>query len=126
MRRISSIVAVLLCASLASLAPRARAGGFEVPDNGTEALGRGGAFTAKASDGTALEYNIAGFAEQRGTRLLLDGNLVMSDYTFQRSGVYPGTASPAQPWAGQKYPLVRDTGGPFFAPFGALSTDFGL
>ncbi len=30
------------------------AGGLEFPDNGTEALGRGGAFTAKADDGTAL------------------------------------------------------------------------
>jgi long-subunit fatty acid transport protein len=102
------------------------AGGFEFPDNGTEALGRGGAFTAKASDGTALEYNIAGLATQRGTRLMGDLNLVFSTYTLQRPGTYPGMPSAAQPWAGQPYPLVQNTGGVFAAPFVALSSDFGL
>ena len=51
------------------------AGGFEFPDNGTEALGRGGAFTAKADSPLAIEYNIGGLAKQRGTKLLFDSNL---------------------------------------------------
>jgi hypothetical protein len=65
----------LLIVAIAAWPARALASGFEIPDNGTEALGRGGAFTAKADDGTALEYNVAGLAQQRGTRLLLDANL---------------------------------------------------
>ena len=121
MRRISSIVAVLLCASLPSLA---RAGGFEVPDNGTEALGRGTAFAAKASDGTALEYNVAGLANQRGTRVLFDGKIDIDNESFSRAGAYPGTP-PQTPWGNTFYPTVSNQGVPFFAPFVALSTDFG-
>jgi long-subunit fatty acid transport protein len=102
------------------------AGGLELPDNGTEALGRGGAFTAKADDATALQYNIAGLARQRGTRLLLDGNLLLSTLDFQRSGAFPDAPSGATPWGGQPFPEVHNTGGPFFAPFVGLSTDFGL
>ena len=102
------------------------AGGLELPDNGTEALGRGGAFTAKADDATAMQYNVAGLARQRGTRLLADGNLILSTLDFQRAGVYPDAPSAATPWGGQPFPKVSNTGGPFFAPFIGLSSDFGL
>ena len=122
-RRILAVVAVALCTSLT--ASPARAGGFETPDNGTEALGRGGAFTAKASDGTALQYNVAGLAGQRGTRILFDGKISINDYTFTRAGTYPGTTSAQQPWANAFFPTVKNQGGPFFAPFIAVSTDFG-
>jgi long-chain fatty acid transport protein len=102
------------------------AGGLEIPDNGTEALARGGAFTAKADDATALQYNVAGLARQRGTRLLFDGNLVFSTLDFTRAGSYPDAPSAATPWGGQAFPTVHNTGGAFFAPFVGLSTDFGL
>jgi long-chain fatty acid transport protein len=102
------------------------AGGLEIPDNGTEALARGGAFTAKADDATAMQYNVAGLARQRGTRLLLDGNLILSTLDFTRAGVYPDAPSGATPWGGQQFPTVHNTGGPFFAPFVGMSTDFGL
>ncbi len=109
------------------LSPSARAGGFEIPDNGTEALGRGGAFVAKADDPTAIQYNPAGLAQQRGTRVLLDGHLVLSSYSFQRYGVFPDNPKDAKtPWGGSPYPKVQDTGGPFFAPFIAATSDFGL
>lgn len=117
---------VALIASFALLAPsRAWAGGFEIPDNGTQALGRGGAFTAKADDGTAIQYNVAGFAGQRGTRLLFNANLWFSEYTFQRAGTYPDDPSnPATPWGGSRYPSVSDQSSPFFEPIVAASTDF--
>jgi long-subunit fatty acid transport protein len=112
---------------LVCLSTTAFAGGLEFPGNGTEALGRGAAFTAKADDATAFEYNVAGFARQRGTRTLLDVNLMLSDFEFQRAGTYPDNpADPATPWGGQPFPKVRDTGGPFAAPFFGLSTDFGV
>jgi len=125
--RITPRTSLLVCLAIGIAAPRvARAGGFEVPDNGTEALGRGGAFVAKADDPTAIQYNPAGFAAQRGTRLLLDGHIVMSSYQFQRFGAFPDNGhNPATPWGGTPYPLVRDQSGPFFAPFLAASTDFG-
>ncbi|HEY8091258.1 MAG TPA: outer membrane protein transport protein [Polyangiaceae bacterium] len=114
------VLGVLLRSSTAT------AGGLEIPDNGTEALGRGAAFTAKADDGTALEYNVAGFAQQRGTRLLLDTNLWFSSYSFQRAGTYPDDpTNPLTPWGGTPFPKVQNQGGVFVAPFAAFSTDFG-
>lgn len=114
-------------AALLALAPTrpASAGGFEMPGNGSEALGRGAAFVAKADDPTAIEYNPAGLAVQRGTRLLLDGHVIASSYGFQRYGAYPGTPSAQQPWAGSSYPRVSDQSGPFFAPFIAATSDLG-
>lgn len=113
--------------TIALLSPSARAGGFEIPDNGTEALGRGGAFVAKADDPTAIQYNPAGLAQQRGTRVLLDGHMVLSSYSFQRYGVFPDNPSdPRTPWGHAPYPKVQNTGGPFFAPFLAATSDFGL
>src|SRR4051794_23106586 len=98
-----------IIAALVAVTRVVYAGGLELPDNGTEALGRGGAFTAKADDATALQYNVAGLARQRGTRLLVDGNLVLATMEFQRAGVYPDAPSAATPWGGQPFPLVRNT-----------------
>src|SRR5688572_31402783 len=98
----------------------AHAGGFEAPGLGVEAMGRGGAFTAKADDGSALEYNVAGFARQRGTRLHLDGKLVLNSHSFLRSGTYPTETNPMtmtpQPWSGQPYPEVSNSHGVSGAP----------
>jgi long-subunit fatty acid transport protein len=107
-------------------AVQAHAGGFELPDNGTEALGRGGAFTAKADDGTALQYNVAGFAQQRGTKLLVNTNLWFSQYSFQRAGNYPDDpANTLTPWGGSRFPKIQDESGMFPEPFLAASSDFG-
>jgi hypothetical protein len=103
---------------IACIPSLAHAGGNEFPGNGVEALGRGGAFTAKASDATAFDYNVAGFATQRGTRMLLNANLVFNDYTFQRAGLDPNNGN-------APYAKVSNTGGLFFAPYFGLSTDFG-
>lgn len=102
---------------LAGLVPgTAAAGGFEMGANGTEALGRAGAFTAKADSPLALEYNVAGLAQQRGTRVLFDSNLFFSDYRFQRAG---GDAM-------GPYAEVSDHAQqPFYAPWFGLTTDFG-
>src|SRR5260370_8427175 len=102
----------------------AHAGGFELPGNDAEALGRGAAFTAKADNGAALEYNVAGLARQRGTRVLLSGNLLLHDYTFQRTGNYPGDAADKKtPYAGQPFPSLSNTAAPFFPPLAPISTD---
>jgi long-chain fatty acid transport protein len=82
---------------------------------------------AKADDPTAIQYNPAGLAQQRGTRVLLDGHLVLSSYSFQRYGVFPDNPKDAKtPWGGTPYPKVQDTGAPFFAPFIAATSDFSL
>lgn len=104
----------------------ARGGGFELPDNGTEAMGRGAAFVAKASDGTAIQHNPAGLARQRGTHVLVDGNLYLHSFEFQRSGSYGDDPNdPETPWGNVPFPLVKNVGGPSFLPFVAVTTDFG-
>lgn len=95
----------------------AHAGGFEIPANGTEALGRGGAFTAKADTPLALEYNVAGLAQQRGTHALIDNNLVFSRYRFAREGGDSYGAFPS---------VQADASRPFYAPWFGLTTDFGF
>ena len=115
------LVGVQLTAALLSVMAlgggTAHAGGFELPANGTEALGRGGAFTAKADSPLALEYNVGGLAQLRGTRLLFDNNLYFSRYSFLRAGgdsfgPYPAVTAQATP--------------PFYAPWFGLTTDFGF
>src|SRR5438552_2535181 len=90
-----------VAASMLVAAGTARAGGFDIPDEGTEPLGRGGAFTAKADSPLALYYNVAGLARQRGTRLTADVNLIFHDIAFTRAGSYPD--DPATP-----FPTMHD------------------
>ena len=85
--------------------------GFEYPDNGTVALGRGSAFAAKANDGTAIYYNPSGLAQQDGWRVLLDGQMVLQSIDYQRTDASGTDIGPA----------VSNSGGPFFAPFIAIS-----
>src|SRR5436309_15578013 len=113
MNRIAILVALVGLPSVAF------AGGFEFPGNGAEALGRGATFTAKADSPLALDYNIAGLAKQRGTKLLLDANLVIQDYEFTRAGNYPVENAPMSmtplPYSGIPYPKNQNHAGPFFA-----------
>ena len=107
------------------MAGSSHAGGFETPDNGTQAVGRGGAFVAKANDPTAIYHNPAGLARQRGTNLLFNGNLLLHSFEFQRIGEFPDDPQDAEtPWGNAPYPLVKNIAGPFFAPFLAVATDF--
>jgi long-chain fatty acid transport protein len=115
-------IAIWLAAAAAACPTAAFAGGFEFPANGTEALGRGGAFTAKADDATALEYNVAGLARQRGTRVMFDSNLVFNSMSFQRLGTYPDSTGMM---GGQRFPTISNSAGVFYAPFIGVSTDFG-
>jgi long-subunit fatty acid transport protein len=116
MKRLALLVS--LCSS--SLA---WAGGFEFPDNNAEVLGRGATFTAKADDASAVEYNIAGLARQRGTSSLVSLNTVFHTYEFQRAGTYPDDPATV-PYGGQPFPKVSNTGAPFPAPFLSIATDF--
>jgi long-chain fatty acid transport protein len=126
-RRISTLASVALALAVALTTSPARAGGIEMPDHGTEALGRGGAFAAKADDPTAIHHNVGGLAQQRGTRLLLNANVSRSSLAFQREGSYAGDPNdPATPWAGQPYPRVENQGGFSATPFAAIVSDFGL
>jgi long-chain fatty acid transport protein len=106
----------------------ARGAGYdELPDQGAQALGRGGAFTAKADDATAVYYNVAGLARQRGTKLLVSANVISSALTFTRAGRYPDDpTNPGTPWGGKPFPIVRNTAPPAVLPMAAATTDLGF
>ncbi len=56
---------------------------LEFPDNGSEQMGRGGAWVARASDPLAAFYNPAGLAGQE-TRLTLQSNFAIQKTCFTR------------------------------------------
>lgn len=104
----------------------ASAGGFEVADHGAQAMGRGTAFVARADDPSAIHWNPAGLARQRGTRVFIGSNIFLHSYEFRRAGRFPDDSNdPATPWGGRPFPAVQNSGGAFVSPFLALSTDFG-
>ncbi|MCA9524311.1 MAG: outer membrane protein transport protein [Myxococcales bacterium] len=96
----------------------ALAGGLRLPDNSPRAIGRGGAFVAKADDLTAIYFNPAKLALQRGTTLFLSASHTLLHLSFQRLGINPlnqqpfGRATPHQTFL----PI----------PYFVLASDFGL
>jgi long-subunit fatty acid transport protein len=83
MRQVAAALLVLAGGLL--LGFEARAGGFEVGDQGAWAAGRGGAFLVKASDLSAMQYNPAGLARLRGTRFYYSHRMVHRDVWYKRA-----------------------------------------
>ena len=120
------LIAIAIPAVLCARAPSATAGGMEFPENGTRALGRAGAFVAKADDPTAIVLNPAGLGYVKGLNLTFDNNLIRQGLCFQRAGQYPGEPAPYS-FSGQPYPEVcRNLEGMFYVPMLSASYDFGL
>ncbi len=127
---------------LLALAGTAYAAGFEHPTHGTKALGRGGAFTVRADDLSALVLNPAGLAKLHGTHTLISHNMTWLDIYYRRAPTPAWNpncrderrAECQQPWRSEAHPDgfvhfdgVRNSD-PLF-PLGlsmALATDFGL
>lgn len=107
----------------AAFLPDARGAAFELPDHGSVALGRAGAFTAKADDLTAIYYNPGGLGRIKGTKFLFNSNLINCNATFQRTGLDPNIYSNDYQ---RPFSPVSNEAGIFFNPFIAVSSDFGL
>lgn len=86
MRRAALAVVAITAAPLFA-GRSAFAAGYYVPDTGTTARARGGAFVAAANDPLAIVYNPGGLAEQRRPQLLLDVTVLRLNQTFERDGV---------------------------------------
>jgi len=82
------VLAFVIVAWTSSLALRVSAGGLEYVGAGTQALGRGGAVTARADDPMVLGYNPAGLAELRGNQILVNANLALMDACVDPIGYY--------------------------------------
>lgn len=89
--------------------------GVEVPENGTVAYGRGGAFVARASDASAVAHNMAGILGLNGWQLVVNANVGASSNCFQRAGTYNGSADVPIEGTGTRFPNDRLTGLPSYA-----------
>ena len=85
-RRLSLLA---LAAGAFAIAPDALASGLEIPDNGTVAMGRGGAFVTRASDATAVIHNVAALVGLDGVQIHLGSNFGLLNHCFTRAGTYP-------------------------------------
>ena len=95
---------------------------MEVGDTGAEALGRGGAFVAKADNPTAINYNPAGFAKLRGHHIAMSASAVRSLVSFTRFNQNQRDAA-----GGDTYPTMDSTEPWFAAPLHLMATtDLGL
>lgn len=86
------------------------ASGFSIQELGARAAGMGGAFIAIADDGSALFYNPAGIAFQKGLRFQMDGFLVKGNFRFFPSATPPGVVVPADGYDGSVRPKVQFLG----------------
>jgi long-chain fatty acid transport protein len=64
-------------------------GGFQINEHGAKAMGMGGAFTAQASDPSAIFFNPAGLGFQKGINVLLGTTLIFPSTKF--TGPTPST-----------------------------------
>ncbi len=71
------------------------AGGYQLNEHGARAVGMGGAFVARASDASAVFYNPAGLAFQKGINLLGGGTFILpsTKFTYRPTGTETKTES---------------------------------
>lgn len=116
-----AVAAILLtCAGVQS----AQAGGFEIPENTTKSVARGGTGAVNKRDPSALYFNPALLPRARGLQVLLNVNLVKLNLEFQRDPLirHPGTRLEKS----IAFDPVTNESGFFPAPFFSLSYDFGI
>jgi long-chain fatty acid transport protein len=123
---------VALACALCGAGPAGGAG-FLIFEQGSKAMGMGGAFTAQADDGSAMFHNVAGLAFQRETSYDLGVTLLQPDSDFTGLAPFPGPGAAGSQESTVFYPVhfyfvkpLSDRltfGVGFNSPFG-LSTDW--
>jgi long-chain fatty acid transport protein len=107
---------------------------FAINELGVRAQGMGGAFTSIADDGSALFFNPAGIAFQKGLKLEMDSLAVVGLFRFTPSSTPPGTTVPANGYSGSVKPhfipvanlyMSKDISKKFTFGFGVM-VPFGL
>ncbi len=114
-------------AAVLALATTAQAQGYYSGTKSARAAGRAGAFTAKADDLSAVEYNPAGLARLSGWTLQLGNRFSYNMVSFERASTEDwGNTSGGVP-ATATFPRV-DNARPWQAldPLIGVATDFGL
>jgi long-chain fatty acid transport protein len=101
--RSAALAAPLLAVALISPSP-AQGAGFALFEQGARGMGFAGAFTAQASDPSAIFHNAAGIGFLRGKQLYLGGTLVAPTGTFEGANPFPGAGVTEETDAGIAIP----------------------
>lgn len=109
----------LICALILLASPSIFAAGFEIPENTTRSVARGGTGVASKHDPSALYFNPALLSRAPGLQVLLDLNLVDLSLDFERDPLTVGSTT-------RTFSRVSNQEGFFPAPFFAASYDFGI
>lgn len=115
LRRLAPALAVV---ALLSAGPARASSVLEIPDNGSEQMGRGGAWVARASDPLATFYGPAGLAGQ-ASRATIQANLVLHRTCFERVKAQGDTtfgSSDTLLGPDGRYPEVCSDGGASLVP----------
>lgn len=103
----------------------ALAGGFEIGENTTQSVARGGTGVVSKRDPSALYFNPALLPRAKGFQLLLDTNLVNQSVTFERDPLsYSYRSRPNDVTTKTFEPA--ESSGTFPAPFLAATWDLGI
>jgi long-chain fatty acid transport protein len=87
-------VIILIPLVVLTFASQASGSCFSVFENGVRAAGMGGAFVSIANDGSAIFYNPAGIAFQKGTRMEMNSLVVVGLFRFKPTSTPQGTIVP--------------------------------
>jgi long-chain fatty acid transport protein len=124
----------LLCLGAAALAgglaaAPAHAAGFALFEQGAKGVGFGGAFTAQASDPSAIFHNAAGLAFLDGTQVYAGATLVAPTFKFTGAAPFPGPSVRETSDAGLAFPpavYISHRMGDRFAIGIGVNVPFGL
>ena len=90
--------------SLLAFTPAAFGSAFAINELGVRAQGMGGAFTSVADDGSALFYNPAGIAFQKGLQIQMDSLVVVGLFRYTPTIAPPGSTIPPNGYSGSVKP----------------------
>ncbi len=125
MPRRATTALLLLCVLVPA---SAFAGGFEIPDNGTRALGRAGAYVAGADEPSAIYYNPAALTRTSGTAVTANFHLLDHTARFERSPLvwFENDRETDRNRRELQYDPVEQSNSAFPAPMLFVASDLGL
>jgi long-chain fatty acid transport protein len=91
MKFIRTLAAAVAALSVLGAAP-AHAAGFAIFEQGARAMGFAGAYTAQASDPSAIFHNAAGVAFLKGKQIYFGGTLIHPSSSFTGEDPFPGSS----------------------------------
>src|ERR1043165_2322068 len=90
----------------------AAAGGLILPGAGAVSTSRAGASVAATEDAESIGLNPAGIAKTKGTKVTVGAAAINYFMTFQRNGSDDDNPNDAEPYGGQRYPVVTQDASP--------------